>query len=559
MSGKYGDIHGIIKSAIAGPSEVAQYWGEVITGERSLAKDMPILKEELLHVTGIKHRPKDTTPAQPFRQLRAKRGKSKKAPYLKHMGPKSKESLYENIAHYYDKRPGGIEKAIEEAVAYRKKIGPQKGFPGSPEKFEKKIRQEHAISSEDPGSGALGSYMTHLPLLDEKIRIDPSVADRERGQKYQQHVKEHELTHASTLPALSDPEFDSEYLNPIGKPRTEFQKYVNMPAEIDPRLAEIKRVYVHMNPGKKVTSPEDARKAMEFIKRQQTGIRPELNYDTSDAQKDYPGLPYLQRDIQEWEETMDKDTMERLFKRMPSLVRANQGGKSKMASLEKRSEDDGGIDIKKMVGAQAAAGLGIGFGKKYVDESLREAIQSRTNLKKKTGKSVAGAITSAGASALFGLATAIGMSGKKKKDSKDKESEKRAWAAQAVHNMRVASSAAGSASVWAIDGRGYDSLEKTAIDPVTGLTAAAAGMSGVLGGIVAMNHLTAPFMNRKARKILDKIYSGKGLNIKELKFVKNVKSWYVGPQNTGSKVLHGKLDPAYGDLKSIPMDKIKVV
>src|SRR5690606_22354022 len=89
---------------------------------------------------------------------------------------------------------------------------------------------------------------------------------------------EHELTHALTArPDGMTPLYDLAQRvggRPADSPAEEpYLRYMTSPVELDPRLAEIKRQWVHAT-GRQMETPDDAREAMEAAMRVMSGVQP---------------------------------------------------------------------------------------------------------------------------------------------------------------------------------------------------------------------------------------------------------------------------------------------
>jgi len=83
---------------------------------------------------------------------------------------------------------------------------------------------------------------------------------------------------------------------------------------------------------------------------------------------------------------------------------------------KQRVQSESGVNLKKLLGANAVAGLGVGFGKRYTDQKIRDTLLKRIpKMSLASMKGIANALTSAGAGVAFGLATAYGMKKSKKK------------------------------------------------------------------------------------------------------------------------------------------------
>ena len=83
--------------------------------------------------------------------------------------------------------------------------------------------------------------------------------------------------------------------------------------------------------------------------------------------------------------------------------------------MMKISKEDG-INMKRLIGANVLAGLGVGFGKGYTEEKVLSALAKlRPSMSSARKLGIARGLTSAGSGVLYGLATAYGLKKKKKK------------------------------------------------------------------------------------------------------------------------------------------------
>jgi hypothetical protein len=297
--------------------------------------------------SGWRDNPK-ITPPSPIRHLNVDMSElPRRSVESKTRGRHTTESLYDNVKHYYDRTPGGIEQVIRDAKEYNERNKAPEGFNQLGDRYLRRIRERTPIDAKGitekdqkrvkarHGFEAAATYSQR----DEKIRFSPKHTGRKGRRSFV--TKEHELTHFATDP---ESRADKKMVGtPIGKDDgTRFSKYVREPIEIDARLAEIKRHYMRANPGKTVKTPKDARAAMSWAEDQdlrqgriwekidKTERGREAFRRLLDAEDEYnpSSAKKIHGDIRQWKRDLTEEEMERLYKRMPGLVRAARQGRS---------------------------------------------------------------------------------------------------------------------------------------------------------------------------------------------------------------------------------------
>lgn len=173
---------------------------------------------------------------------------------------------------------------------------------------------------------------TDLPDgYDGQWRPDGSVLLRNGPTRSPQSVLEHELGHNAYIrdqttafiqavgaDATSDVPGQWSFPDEHGWPDDKMPKYLMDPAEVDVRLAEIKRRYAH-HTGRLADSPEEAGKAWKWYRENQQHFQPGAAPGV-ERPGEYPTLEPEQFDFYD---SLPDDSRQKLLHRMPELVRGS--------------------------------------------------------------------------------------------------------------------------------------------------------------------------------------------------------------------------------------------
>lgn len=212
------------------------------------------------------------------------------APAWGDRGPRTR-TLRDDISRWYEKVPGGLDAAVEQA---QEAIRDNGGRPWNPAGID--ALSPVIVKAVDKGLGY------HNPRTGEVAISDSLLADHRLRQSVLEHERSHRLfgTPAENGPILP------------GRARWLTQgsaEYVTKPTEIDVRIADIKRKYAHAT-GRLVNSPEEAEKAIMWFGRNFESL-PQEGPDASGKADKEVAAEYI---------TLPPPERERLLRRMMEVV-----------------------------------------------------------------------------------------------------------------------------------------------------------------------------------------------------------------------------------------------
>lgn len=229
------------------------------------------------------------------------------------LGYKPTFSLGDQIGRWYE-NAGGLDRAVDSAQQSMANRDPKVLDGLLWPKWEKKGLDEKFPVSDTGGSPR--SNGTFFPYS-RNIYLKPGV-------KNSQAVLEHEGSHGLFLPGRSvDAQMEASKNSdrwdiPHGDDHT---AYLTDPAEVDVRLAEIKRRYAH-HTGRLVDSPEEAKKAFEWWKTYKMNFSPSLNEDRATPIERPADGPTTSDRATETYDKFPEQMKQQLFHRMPELVKS---------------------------------------------------------------------------------------------------------------------------------------------------------------------------------------------------------------------------------------------
>jgi GNAT superfamily N-acetyltransferase len=215
------------------------------------------------------------------------------------VAPQRTGNLAENIEHYYKDAPGGFEGAAARAEARQQPYGPRVGMvPWRRQDLDVKV----PITTLTPAqaradlnwSGGHGGTLRGWAESDQRALRDPAQPParikliRSPGGGVDPNIEEHELGHAGLKfapmareirgggpvsrvdeKALDEGDRLVRALGGTPSPELmadEFRRYATSGDELDVRLAQIKRFFVQAHPHRDVTTPDEAREAMDWFR-----------------------------------------------------------------------------------------------------------------------------------------------------------------------------------------------------------------------------------------------------------------------------------------------------
>ena len=242
----------------------------------------------------------------------------------------SHQSLGKHIGRWYDKAPGGFDKAVADAqTAQNVNDGGQ--------------RLDRNKWVRYPASAVDAKIPTNIPKSLMPLKVTgyssafggtpeqrPITVPHPRGQKANQNTLEHELTHSafgqSPRSLAGKPTSDKDLVAMGGG---DYNKYLLNPVEVDVRLAEIKRRYANET-GRIVDTPQKARAAWDWFHSPNASVKKYKNtsgqtYPTSPGQPAtwYDDRPTY-RDNEGSYDRLPEETKKEFQLRMMELVQNQQ-------------------------------------------------------------------------------------------------------------------------------------------------------------------------------------------------------------------------------------------
>lgn len=217
-------------------------------------------------------------------------------------------SLHDAISHHYKNAPGGFAGALVRA-SHAPTQEHQINYDYSPKAVTRHVPLSFSDLGKGPGGGQIaGGYM---PAFD-KMKLDTTFGSDHDS-------IEHELTHAwqygphntiNSVKHLIGKDLDRDVITHLQPndldAHTSTQSYLRHTTELDARIAEMKRMYVHSHPGTDVSTPEEAEQALKWT--EDVGAHSRSGYQLRgdiDQYRDDPEYPKIR---------------EYMLKRMPGLV-----------------------------------------------------------------------------------------------------------------------------------------------------------------------------------------------------------------------------------------------
>lgn len=224
-------------------------------------------------------------------------------------------SLGDQIGRWYE-NAGGLDKAVDSAQQSMANRDPKVLDGLLWPKWEKKGLDEKFPVSRERDQRIPNANGT-FDWSDRRIRLSPGVQNH-------QAVLEHEGSHGLFMPGNSGAKQRAAAADrdrwdvPHGDKHT---AYLMDPAEVDVRLAEIKRRYAH-HTGRLVDSPEEAQKAFDWWKTYNLNFSPEINEGREKPIERPSDGPTTSRRATDTYDQLPEPMKQQLLHRMPEVVKS---------------------------------------------------------------------------------------------------------------------------------------------------------------------------------------------------------------------------------------------
>ena len=244
------------------------------------------------------------------------------------MGYKPTTSLGEQVGRYY-KNAGGLDKAVDAAQEAQENRDP-KVLDGLlwPKWGRGQMSMQVPVevgSRDDEWKDSNGLHWLH-PDNSHSIWLN-------KDGTHKQSTLEHEASHAAYLPtydaldsqikASADSQAwprphrgDDGY---VGSSMQNFRHYLTDPAEVDVRLAEVKRRYAH-HTGNLVQTPEEARKAWDWWRSYSRNLDRPMNEGSKSPFERPDEEPTMSREQFDFYDDLPPQMKQQMLHRMPELV-----------------------------------------------------------------------------------------------------------------------------------------------------------------------------------------------------------------------------------------------